>query len=681
MRSSRFQELASRSTVIAAGLAALITLLVAHSGGIGMAPEWVWLGLTLAILVAALRWVRVVPRRMLDRFVEAAESQTQRFDTALNNMSQGVCFFDGGRRLIVCNRRYTELYDLPAECASPGTSLETIVDHRFAVGAFPEMTPEEYLVWRDSLASTNVRNDTVVQLRNGRVIAIHHRPLPDGGWVATHEDVTARHDAEERITHLAGHDALTGLANRMRLRVHLTELGKASPPVQSAILVIDLDRFKAVNDSFGHQVGDALLCAVADRLRASVRETDLAVRLGGDEFAIVQSHCNQPEQAETLARRLVGRLAEPFEIGGHRLCIGASIGVAVLGEHDGAADEILNAADVAMYRAKEMSRERRAPALIHTDPVPAVGPSDARQRAEAPPLEAVAGNGHFVVFQPEMAATLLARRTLEAELRQAVEQGQFELFYQPITNAVTGQVIAREALLRWRHPQRGLVLPGAFMAVAEEIGLTVQLGRWILRKACTEAAGWPDGVRVAVNLSVAQFADAGLVASVAAALARSGLTPSRLELEITELMMGTGASHQAMHDLAGLGVLISLDHFGTGHSSFDHLRRFPFSRIKIDRSFVREVAGRLDGTVAPGNNLAGGGAGGSGAIVAAMVALGRDLGIATTAEGVETQAQGDILVALGCTDLQGYHLGRPVPASEILPASAPKAEPRLVSAA
>ncbi len=660
------QDLISRSTAIVAVCAgAMFCLLIAQSRIMAdipalLRPAAVWPGLLwpsllwpgliwpaaiAMIMLVALRWFRIVPRRELDRFVAGAEEQAARFDTALNNMSQGLCFFDGQRRLIVCNRRYSELYDLSPECARPGTSLETIVDHRFAVGAFPEMTREEYLVWRELVVIAAEPSDTVVRLRNGRVIAIHHRPMPDGGWVATHEDITARHVAEARIEHLAGHDALTGLANRMRLRTHLKEVGCHLPHVPAAILMLDLDRFKAVNDCFGHAVGDGLLCAVAERLRCSVRETDLVVRLGGDEFAIVQTHCDQPTQAESLARRIVARIDEPFEVAGHTLSVAASIGIAVLGRESGAVDEVLNDADIAMYQAKNASRGLAA------------------------------GCGRYVLFQPEMVEGLQARRTLEAELRRAIVNAEFELFYQPITNAQSGEVIACEALLRWRHPVRGLVLPGEFIAVAEEIGLMVAIGEWVLLQACRDAADWPGDVRVTVNLSSGQFVDAGLVAAVAAALAQSGLAPARLELEITEAMLCHGA-RRVLRKLSAVGVHISLDRFGARNSSFNHLRHFRFSRLKIDRSFVRGMAAG-----GPAANSAAA----NGAMVSAMIALGRELGVTITADGVETQAESDILRALGCTELQGFHFGRPVRGREIaatlVRAALQTTDPRLVTAA
>jgi predicted signal transduction protein with EAL and GGDEF domain len=357
----------------------------------------------------------------------------------------------------------------------------------------------------------------------------------------------------------------------------------------------------------------------------------------------VQSHCDQPRQAEILARRIIGRISEPFEVDGHRLCIGTSVGIAVLGSDDRAADDIMNAADIAMYRAKTATRE------------------------------SAARDGRFVVFEPEMAVNLAAKRSLETDLRLALERSEFELFYQPITSAESGEVIAHEALLRWRHPIRGLLLPGDFIGVAEATGLIAPMGAWILRQACTEATGWPGNVRVAVNLSAVQFAAADLATTVAAALAQSGLAASRLELEITESMLLADICHarRVMQELSTLGVHVALDQFGAGNSAFNHLRRFRISRLKIDRSFVQELGGQ--GTAS------------SRAMVAAMVALGRNLGVATTAKGVETKADGDILRALGCTDLQGYHFGRPVPASEIAvaaPVAAPAAlSRRFVSAA
>ncbi len=325
-------------------------------------PLLVWPLISGVIAALGLHWVNLVPVAA----IAGANAKVLQFERVLDNMSQGVSFFDGASQLILCNRRYLELFDLPPEIAVPGVTLAALIEYRATVGAVPDMSNEEFVAFLGGVMSSDAA-DSVIRYRNGRMIASKHRPMPGGGLLATHEDVTVRHDAEARVAHLAAHDPMTGLANRARLQTHLAALRASA--AAAAILVLDLDRFKAVNDGFGHSVGDALLCSVAERLRGCVRETDLVVRLGGDEFAIVQSDVEQPRQAEALAQRVVARLGAPYEIGGERLSIGVSIGIAVLNEA-AAADAVLHAADVAMYEAKAAAGD---------------------------------GVGHFALFRPEMA--------------------------------------------------------------------------------------------------------------------------------------------------------------------------------------------------------------------------------------------------------------------------------------
>jgi diguanylate cyclase (GGDEF)-like protein len=439
-----------------------------------------------------------------------------------------------------------------------------------------------------------------------------------------------------RVRHQALHDGLTGLPNRLLLQ---ERLGQALAHARRggtgaagggavAVLCLDLDRFKPVNDTLGHAVGDALLCAAAERLRGHVREEDTVARLGGDEFAILQAGVAQPEGAGALARRLVEALGQPFEVDGHQLVVGASVGIA-LAPGDGAdPDDLLKKADMALYRAK------------------------------------ADGRGTFRSFEPGMDAKLHARRLLELDLRKALASGGFELHYQPLVDLRTGAIAAFEALLRWPHPSRGMVPPAEFVPLAEEVGLIVPLGEWVLHRACEDAAGWPGEVRVAVNLSAVQFRGDALVPSVVAALAASGLPAERLELEITEgvLLQDGEATLATLRDLRALGVRVAMDDFGTGYSSLGYLRSFPFDKIKIDRSFVGELGASPDCE----------------AIVRAVTGLGGSLGIATTAEGVETAEQLERLRAEGCDEAQGYHLGRPMPAREaalLLGAAPPAAGP------
>jgi diguanylate cyclase (GGDEF)-like protein len=382
-----------------------------------------------------------------------------------------------------------------------------------------------------------------------------------------------------------------------------------------AVLCLDLDYFKTVNDSLGHAAGDAMLQAIASRLRECVPETATIARLGGDEFAVLQVGASQPAQATALAQRIIEVLGERFDIAGHQIVSGASVGIAVSPNDGTDPERLLKNADLALYRAKQEGR-----------------------------------NG-FRFFEPEMDAKMRLRRNLEADLRKALTQGEFELFYQPVINLRKNEISGLEALLRWRHPERGMISPAEFIPLAEEIGLIIPLGEWVLRKACAEAARWSTAVTVAVNLSAVQFKSKNLVATVVSALAASRLPPTRLELEITEtvLMQDNEATIDVLHQFRDLGVRISMDDFGTGYSSLSYLRRFPFDKIKIDQSFVRDLA-------RSGDSLS---------IVRAVTGLGSSLGMATTAEGVETPEQLSLLRAEGCTEVQGYVFSPPRPARDV----------------
>jgi diguanylate cyclase (GGDEF)-like protein/PAS domain S-box-containing protein len=430
-------------------------------------------------------------------------------------------------------------------------------------------------------------------------------------------DVTERKQAEARIAYMAHHDALTGLPNRVMFNERLAaDLAKvAADGERLAVHCLDLDHFKSVNDTLGHPVGDLLLRQVAERLSSCLRKSDMVARLGGDEFAVVQTPIIDPDEASKLAGRLIEVLSQPFALDGHDVVIGASIGIALAPDDGDGADALLRNADMALYRAKSEGR----------------------------------GTSHF--FEPEMDRRLQARRTLEVDLRKAFASGEFELYYQPLVNVRSGQVCGFEALIRWHHPERGMISPAEFIPLAEEIGLIVPIGDWVLRQACRQAATWPGDIHVAVNLSPVQFRSRGVVRAVLTALGHSGLAPHRLELEITEsvLLGETDANIATLHQLRGLGVKIAMDDFGTGYSSLSYLRSFPFDKIKIDRSFVHEMVERPDCI----------------AIVRAVAGLGASLGIATTAEGVETVEQLDRIRAEGCTEVQGYLFSAPRPAGEL----------------
>jgi diguanylate cyclase (GGDEF)-like protein len=539
------------------------------------------------------------------------------FDTAINNMSQGLCFFDAGHRLIVCNDRYVDMYDLPRDRVGPGTALAEIVDMRFEAGSFPAMTRDEYLHWRTNVAVSHEPTDSIVELQNGRTFKIRHRPMPDGGWVATHEDITEQRRSEVKIEYMAHHDALTDLANRVLLNQRLEHaLGQRIHREQMvAVHHLDLDQFKAVNDTFGHPAGDKLLKIVAERLRGLVRETDTIARMGGDEFAIVQAPITDPSEATSLAQRFITSMSEPFDIDGHQAVIGASVGIAV-GPGDGLRpDKLLRNADLALYRAK----------------------GD--------------GRGTFRFFEPAMDLQMQTRRVVELDLRKALPAGEFELYYQPAVNLASNEISGFEALIRWNHPERGVVSPATFIPLAEEIGFIVPIGEWVIRQACTTAAQWPGDLHVAVNISAVQFRSPGLMRVIVGALATSGLHPTRLEIEITEsvLLQNKETTLAVLHQLRALGIRIALDDFGTGYSSLTYLQCFPFDKIKIDRSFVKDITEST----------------GSLNIVRAVAALANGMGMTATAEGVETREQLDRITSEGCTEMQGYLFSRPLPAQEI----------------
>ncbi len=460
--------------------------------------------------------------------------------------------------------------------------------------------------------------------RDGEIVTLRTKKRailgPDGRpeyLIGVSEDISERKRAEAQIARLAHYDPLTDLPNRVlfqqSLREALSRSARQGEPV--AVHCIDLDRFKVVNDTLGHPAGDALLRAAAERLRGCVREGDTVARLGGDEFAVVQCGIVHGADASRLASRIVEAMAQPFDIQGQQVVAGASVGVALSPQDGLEPDELLQKADMALYRAKND------------------------------------GRGGFHFFERAMDEVLQARRLLELDLRRALGAGEFILHYQPLYSLIEDRVTGCEALVRWIHPERGMISPAEFVPLAEEIGLIGALGDWVLREACHEAARWPGDIRLAVNLSPMQFRGRHLVESVVSCLAGSGLDPRRLELEITEsvLLQDSAANLAVLHDLKSLGVRISMDDFGTGYSSLSYLRSFPFDKIKIDQTFVRDIIHDPDAL----------------AIIKAVTDLGASLGIVTTAEGVESVEQLDQLRRQGCQEIQGYVISRPVPADEL----------------
>src|SRR5581483_7182716 len=560
---------------------------------------------------------RVFPLRALDRAMAQLQTQNERFDAALNNMSQGVCMFDREQRLIVCNDRYLELYGLKREQLTPATTLHDLLAHRFTQGAYPvEQTSDDFQAQVAAATRSKVAWTKVVELADGRAIIIKYQPLPSGGWVTTHEDVTEQRRIEARIAHMAHHDALTNLANRVLLRERLEEALQRDPSVHKvAVLCMDLDRFKEINDTLGHSIGDSLLKAVALRLRGCVREGDIVARLGGDEFAVLQVGAAQPAAATALARRVVEAIGMPFELEGHQVVLGTSVGIAVSPGDGSEPDRLLRSGDLALYRAK----------------------SD--------------GRGTYRFFAPGMDAAAQARRKLEIDLRNALSAGQFELYYQPLVDLDRNEVSAFEALLRWKHPERGTVPPDEFIPLAEETGLIVPIGEWVLRQACSAAASWPEAVRVAVNLSALQLNVVNIAELVSGALTAARLPASRLELEITEsaLMENTEPVFATLRKLHDMGVRISLDDFGIGYSCLSYLRQFRFDKIKIDRSFIQAMGTDLHSV----------------AIIQAVIGLAANLEMATVGEGVETREQLDCLRAFGCTEVQGFYISIPRPGAEV----------------
>ncbi|WP_299820193.1 EAL domain-containing protein [uncultured Jannaschia sp.] len=570
------------------------------------------LGRSFAALMDQLSAAR---RELIEKSEAEINKRRERLDAALDNMSQGLCMFDNEHQLIVHNRRFLEMHGLTLDAIKPGMEIEEVIRRMQRAGNYT------------SRLSSDLADDLTVemesrkphffsdQIQGERSVAVSQVPLENGGCVITFEDTTERRRAEARMEYLAHHDELTGLPNRTTFRKELDRaLAFVRRGGELAVFCLDLDHFKSVNDTLGHPIGDRLLQQVADRLRSCVRETDVIARLGGDEFAIL-AH-GAVETPSALADRVIETLSAPFEIDGHQVVVGASVGIALAPTDGNDPHVLVKAADLALYRAK----------------------SD--------------GRGVHSFYQPEMDAKLQARRALELDLRAALAKDEFYVTYQPIINVATDQVACFEALLRWRHSERGLVPPDQFIALAEDIGLIHKIGAWVLRQACRDAATWPSDIRVAVNLSPVQFKNPALVSEVEAALIESGLGPRRLELEITEtvLLNQTDATLEVLIQLRDLGVRISMDDFGTGYSSLSYLRKFPFDKIKIDRSFISDLPDSPDAL----------------AIIRAISGLGSSLHMSTTAEGVETLTQLEAIRAEGCTEVQGYLYSPSVEAAEVM---------------
>ena len=521
-------------------------------------------------------------------------------------------------KYVLVNRAFESMHDMPRTELLDRTAADI-----FGAKNAKQIHDHDIEALETSDGMVFKEQDVTSPRRGTRLQATSRIVLRDGDGKAKYlivviDDITERRKTDQRIAFLAHHDALTGLANRAALTQKIEEAAarqrRRGEPF--SVLLLDLDRFKQVNDTLGHPAGDTLLTEVAGRLTGLLRETDLLARLGGDEFAIIQAgEADQRAAASGLAARIIEAFGQPFEIEGGDIGIGTSIGIALAPEHATGADNLLKMADLALYRAKSGGR-----------------------------------NG-YRFFDPEMSEVASARHEIEMDLRRAIAQGEFELHYQPIIDTKTRKTCVAEALVRWRHPTKGLIFPDKFIPLAEETGLITQIGEWVLLAACTEAATWPADIKVAVNLSLVQFRKADLAKTVMRCLSASGLPPERLELEITETALIESAAEclPALRHFKTIGITIVLDDFGTGYSSLSQLAMFPFDKIKIDKSFTQNLTKRSE----------------CAAIISATLTLAQNLNIATTAEGIETADQCRILRLAGVTSLQGYFFKRPGPASEM----------------
>ena len=581
-------------------------------------PYYIAMSVVCAAFLLAVMQLSASLHRIFMRAVVAREREAAlagQFDTALNNMPHGLCMFRADGRLAVMNHRFSEMMNLSDDFVQRGVGASDIVNACVLTGSISAISGKIIL---SEIENTEARDIITADpdVARARSLSWTFQPMADGGAVVLLEDITERRNAEARISHLARYDELTALPNRVNFRDEIGRLLAAQQDAEllSALLFVDLDQFKQVNDTLGHPCGDQLLCAVADRLREMLRPEDFVARFGGDEFVVFQQNLNSPEDAASLARRVVDRLSEPYKIESHLVEIGASVGIAVTAPGI-SADTLLKNADMALYRAK------------------------------------ADGRGTYCFFREELAQTVEARRILELDLRKALANEEFELFYQPLVNLKSGKITTCEALLRWNHPVRGTVSPIEIIPVAEDMGLIVDLGRWILRKACMECMQWPEAVSVAVNFSPQQFHQRDVLNEVRYALGVSGLPAQRLEIEITEssLLRNTQLTHDALSQLRTLGARISLDDFGTGYSSLSYLHNFPLQKVKIDRSFLEGID-----TDRPLTLLRG------------VARLSADLGMSVVVEGIETNEQLELISADGTiTEAQGYLFSRPVPAVRI----------------
>lgn len=560
-------------------------------------------------------------RQTLMDAVIAARNNTllaSRFDAALNNMPLGLWMFDADQRLIVANRRCAELLGVPPESIYSGATVHELFEIGATAGLFDVENIQRLAADLEVRLTSDSRGELEFDTRDGRTFSLTFQPVKTGGSIVLLEDVTERKAAAAKINRLARYDAVTGLPNRsfFRDQIELLLTGVMDRNEACAVLFVDLDQFKQVNDTMGHPFGDALLCAVADRLRGIVRQTDLVARFGGDEFVILQYPVKHPTEAATLAQRVVEAIGRSFEIEGHQVLIGASIGIAVAPQDGIHADQLLKNADMALYRAKSE------------------------------------GRAAWRFFEREMDVQAQARRNLEVDLRKALAEDSLRLYYQPLINLKTRRISTCEALLRWPHPERGMISPSEFIPIAEEMGLIVEIGKRVLRMACLECTKWPEDIRVAVNLSSIQFRRGNIVGAIRDALDESGLPANRLEIEITEsvLVQDTESTRTSLMLLRDMGVRISLDDFGTGYSSLSYLHSFPLHKVKIDRSFLQGITGNKRSLT----------------LLRGVARLSSELGLSVAVEGIETDEELEVISREAAIDeAQGYLFSPALPGPAI----------------
>ena len=598
------------------------------------AKKAIVVGLLLSLLVAA-------AALHIRRTEQRAARKSEQLQLTLDHMSQGIIMVTQDLEVPIINKKFVELLEVSEDFLISTPKFDKLVQYQLEQGEFSNTPIPEGVSVESHFGPENIRENISVYERqrpNGSVLEVRTVKTNDNGFVRTFTDVTQRHLAQSRVTRLANEDALTGLANRRVLHNSVEELcdrtrSEASTEAAAtsfAVLCLDLDRFKIVNDTLGHPTGDLLLQAVAKRLKSSTRTTDILARCGGDEFAVILAGGADASISEIVARRLVDALARPYEINGHQVLISASIGIALFPQDGKNVDDIMVAADLALYTAKAQGRNA------------------------------------YCFFQKQMNDEVRLRRQTEMELRDAIRNSELELHYQPIIALDRDAITGFEALIRWNHPTRGMVSPADFIPIAEDSGLIIPLGEWALQEACRQAMEWPENIKVAVNLSPIQFTTKDLVKSIERVLIETGLNAERLELEITEriLIHDHESTLLILHAIRNLGVQVSMDDFGTGYSSLSYLQSFPFSKIKIDRAFVSRLGTTND----------------AGVIVRSVIEIAKSLGMKTTAEGVETNSQHDCLNALDCDEAQGYLYSRPVPAMRIAELLATWKVPRSIAA-